>query len=80
MTLKQAYQLTVVARKKELYDRKVHGEKFTVGELVWLCNPVKLRGNFCKLHSPLQYSKIYIRNCSQNLELMSFPEKDGCSY
>ena len=57
-TLEQAYQLarqnmgTAAARQKELYDRKVHGEKFTVGQLVWLCNPVVPRGNSRKLHSP----------------------------
>ena len=43
---------TAAARQKELYDRKVHGEKFTVGQLVWLCNPVVPRGNSRKLHTP----------------------------
>ena len=57
-TLEQAYKLarknmgTLAYRQKELYDRKVHGEKFQVGQLVWLCNPVIPRGGSRKLHSP----------------------------
>ena len=56
--LEQAYKLarknmgTSAYRQKELYDRKVHGEKFQVGQLVWLCNPVVPRGGSRKLHSP----------------------------
>ena len=56
-TLEQAYQLArqnmgTAARQKELYDHKVHGEKYKVGQLVWLCNPVVPRENSRKLHSP----------------------------
>ena len=57
-TLEQAYKLTrknmgtSAYRQKELYDRKIHGEKFKVGQLVWLCNPVVPRGGSRKLHSP----------------------------
>ena len=56
--LEQAYQVarqnmgTAAARQKELYDRKIHGEKFAVGQLVWLWNPVVARGNSRKLHTP----------------------------
>ena len=31
---------TTLDRQKELYDRRVHGEEFNVGDLVWLHNPV----------------------------------------
>ena len=30
--------------QKELYDAKVHGGEFKVGDLVWLHNPVVARG------------------------------------
>ena len=30
----------------------VNGEKFSIGQLVWLCNPVIPKGNSRKLHSP----------------------------
>ena len=43
---------TAAAKQKELYDRKIHGEKFAVGQLVWLCKPVVPRGNSRKLHTP----------------------------
>ena len=57
-TLEQAHQLAQqnmgisAARQKEFYDCKAHGEKYKVGQLVWLCNPVVPRGNSRKLHSP----------------------------
>ena len=43
---------TAALRQKELYDRKIHVEKFTIGQLVWLCNPIIPKGNSHKLHSP----------------------------
>ena len=39
-TLEQAYQIaqqnmgTAALRQKEIYDRKIHGEKFAIGQLV----------------------------------------------
>ena len=42
-----------VLRQKKLYDRKIHGQKFTIGQILWLCNPVITKGIFCKLYSPL---------------------------
>ena len=31
-------------RQTELYDKKVHGESYEIGVLVWLLNPQVLRG------------------------------------
>ena len=39
-------------RQKELYDAKVHGEEFKMGDLVWLYNPAVARGASRKLHCP----------------------------
>ena len=39
-------------RQKELYDRKVHGQPFKPGELVWLHSPAVPRGQSKKLHCP----------------------------
>ena len=33
---------SAIGRQKELYDAKVHGGEFKVGDLVWLHNPVCL--------------------------------------
>ena len=38
--------------QKELYDRKVHGQPFKPGELVWLHSPAVPRGQSKKLHRP----------------------------
>ena len=43
---------TVIDRQKELYDSKVHGREYRVGDLVWLNNPVVARGASRKLHCP----------------------------
>ena len=57
-TMELAYQLTrenmqtAAIWQKENYDLKVHGDKFTPGQLVWLCNPVVSKGNSRKLLSP----------------------------
>ena len=57
-TMESAYYLarqhmqTAAHRQKENYDHKIHGDKFTPGQLVWLCNPVVPKGNSKKLHSP----------------------------
>ena len=45
--LKAAHQ-----RQKELYDKRVHGQPFTVGEFVWLHNPHVPLGHSRKLHCP----------------------------
>ena len=39
-------------RQKELYDRRVHGDEYQVGDLVWLHNPVIPKGAKRKLHCP----------------------------
>ena len=39
-------------RSEELYNKRVHGREFQVGELVWLNNPVVPRGRSRKLHCP----------------------------
>ena len=56
-TLEKAY-LTVrnptgaaLERQKELYDRRVHGDEYQVGDLVWLHNPVIPKGAKRKLYT-----------------------------
>ena len=39
-------------RQKELYNRRVHGEEYQVGDLVWLHNPIIPKGAKRKLHCP----------------------------
>jgi hypothetical protein len=39
-------------RQKELYDRRVHGEPYSVGEFVWLHRPQVPLGHSRKLYSP----------------------------
>lgn len=39
-------------RQKDIYDKKVHGEPFTKGDLVWLHCPAVPRGQSKKLHRP----------------------------
>ena len=39
-------------RQKDLYDRKVHGKPYNVGELVWLHSPAMPRGQARKLRRP----------------------------
>ena len=55
-TLEKAY-LTVrnhtgaaLERQKELYDRRVHGDEYQMGDLVWLHNLVIPKGARRKLH------------------------------
>ena len=43
---------TTVERQKEVYESKVHGKPFEIGDLVWLHNPVVGRGMARKLHCP----------------------------
>ena len=39
-------------RQKELYDEKIYGKPYNVGDLVWLHNPAVPRGQACKLYCP----------------------------
>ena len=39
-------------RQKEIYDRRVHGEPYKEGDLVWLFNPAVPLGQSKKLHHP----------------------------
>ena len=39
-------------RQKEFYDKKVHGEPYSEGSLVWLCSPVVNKNAGRKLHLP----------------------------
>ena len=57
-TLEEAYSTVRnrtgagLERQKELYNRKVHGDEYQVGDLVWLHNPVIPKGAKRKLHCP----------------------------
>ena len=57
-SLEESYQLThkhslgAACRQKAHYDSKVHGKPFKVGDLVWLCTPVRGRKKSKKLHCP----------------------------
>ena len=51
-TLEKAYSNhtgAALERQKELHDRRVHGDEYQVGDLVWLHNP---KGAKRKLHCP----------------------------
>ena len=39
-------------RQKEFYNKKVHGQPYSAGDLVWLHSPVVPRGQAKKLHRP----------------------------
>ena len=43
---------TAHQRQKEIYDRKVHGEPYKAGDLVWLYHPAVPPGQSRKLHHP----------------------------
>ena len=57
-TLEEAYSTVrnrtgaALERQKELYNRKVHGDEYQVGDLVWLHNPVIPKRAKRKLHCP----------------------------
>ena len=57
-TLEQSYQTvrehfqSEAKRQKEIYSKKVHGNQFNQGDLVWLHSPVVPRGQSRKLHCP----------------------------
>ena len=38
--------------QKELYDQKIYGKPYTMGDLVWLHSPVPRRDSCHKLHYP----------------------------
>ena len=48
---RQHMQATAM-RSEELYNKRVHGQEYEVGDLVWLNNPVVPRGRSRKLHCP----------------------------
>jgi len=56
--LQNAYDLArnnlkkAACRQKELYDKKVYGKPYVVGDLVWLCSPAVPRGQARKLFCP----------------------------
>ena len=39
-------------RQREYYDKKIHGQSYKQGDLVWLHSPVVPRGRAKKLHRP----------------------------
>ena len=39
-------------RQKELYNRKIHGEPYKAGDMVWLLNPAVPKGKAKKFHNP----------------------------
>ena len=41
-----------LCRQKEIYDKRVHGDPYKPGDLVWLHNPAVPRGHSKKLHRP----------------------------
>ena len=57
-TLEKAYSTVrnhtgaALEQQKELYNRKVNGDEYQVGDLVWLHNPVIPKGAKRKLHCP----------------------------
>ena len=56
-------------RSEELYNKRVHGREFQVGELVWLNNPVVPRGGdqeSCTVHGlgPSRLFKKYHPLCT----------------
>ena len=57
-TLERAYQHArekmklTLQRQKDLYDHHIHGQPYTVGDLVWLHCPAVARGHSKKLHRP----------------------------
>ena len=57
-SLEQSYQLArkhslgAACRQKEHYDKKVHGEPYEKGDLVWLFTPVVGKHKAKKLHCP----------------------------
>ena len=54
--LKEAYALvrnrceSEHQRQKAIYDRKVHGKPFSIGDMVWLFSPAVPRGRCKKFH------------------------------
>ena len=40
------------SRRKEVYDRKIEGEPYHVGDQVWLYSPAVPRGHSRKFHKP----------------------------
>ena len=57
-TLKEAFAdackniTTHQERQAEVYNKRIHGRPYVIGDLVWLFNPVVPRGSFKKFHKP----------------------------
>ena len=49
-------------RQKEIYDRKIHGSPYNKGDVVWLFNPVVLRGQDKKFHRPWSGSYTVVKH------------------
>ena len=52
-----------LSRQKDLYDRKLHGDPFQPGDLVWLHSPAVPRGQPKKLHRPWTGPFRVVRRC-----------------
>ena len=70
-TLEEAYQTvrtklgTHLQRQKEIYDRRVHGQPFKKGDLVWLHNPAAKRGKSKKLVCPWAGPYVVVKKLSE---------------
>ena len=61
-------------RQKEFYDRRVHGQPYVDGDLVWLHSPVVPRGKFKKFHHPWTGPYKVIKQLSDvNYRIQSVP-------
>ena len=58
---------TAAQRQKTNYDKCIHGEPFTVGDLVYLHNPVVPKGKCRKLHCPWTGPFSVIKRISDNV-------------
>ena len=52
-------------RQKSFYNRKLHGEPFKEGDLVWLHSPVIPQGQVKKFHSPWTGPYKVVRHISE---------------
>ena len=44
--------ITEHLRPKEIYNQKIYGKSYTIGDLVWLHSPVSKQDSCRKLHHP----------------------------
>lgn len=70
-TLEEAYQTVRtnlgahLQRQKEIYDRKVHGQPFEKGDMVWLHTPAAKRGKSRKLVCPWAGPYVVVKKLSE---------------